>query len=454
MSYFSFDITRSGLFTAQKGLKVTQNNITNANTDGYAREQLVIGELAYNNKGSLDTQMGDGSMPLAVNRIVDEQFIKESRNQQGEVGYYGTMNSRLSEVESLFNETGDQSVSSLMKDFFNTWEEASKYPEDLAYRQTLIGKGSSLTNVINSISTQLRGIKDVSDQRIESSVGKVNELTKKIADINKKIIASPGVDANPLIDEQDRYLNELSKYVDINIQYDDKGISTISSGNGLLVSKTDAYTVKGIFDNDTQKWKLANNSGGMITPTKGSLAAEIEVRNNTINGYEDKLNTLVSTLINQVNTHHQTGYGLDGTTGVNFFDGTDAASVRISSAVENNPEKIGLSSANGKTGNSDIGKLIAALSDKPVLSGGTESLITYHQRMVFDMGTDLSNASLSEQMHENVLTQIESQKNEVQGVNIDEEMMNMMQFQHFYQANARTMQTLNSMYDSLLEVVK
>lgn len=452
MGFLNFDVTLSGLLTGQNALKVTQNNIANAHTDGYARQRLEIMQNGASSQYGLDAQIGLGAYGKEVTRIVDNYLVQSVREAQNRLGYHEEMKNSLTEIETIFNESGEQSITNMMSKMFDAFADASKYPENKAYRNVLLGNSKLLTDNMNLVSRQLNDMKRTVDANIETKMGRVNQLTDKIASINKKITENATENPNTLLDERDRYMNDLSKLIDVKYTKGNGNTIDVHANGVLLVSGYQSNPITGHYSKEKEEWMLSANNT-LLKPEGGEIKASIEFRNTILKGYETQLNTVSKTLITEMNKIHSAGFGLDNTTGIPFFVGTDASSMAINPDLVKNPEKIALSSKSGVVGNSDQGKLMAGLRDEKLGSLGNISVTEFHGAFVFDMATQLNVVSTNASIQTNVVDGLKEQRDNVQGVNLDEEMSNLMKFQRYYQSNAKMLGEINKTFQSLLDII-
>lgn len=452
MSFFNSNIANSGLFAAQKGLQVTQNNIANADTEGYARQRVETNQSTNSHGFGLSQQSGNGVVVKEITRIVDQYLINETRDQESKVGYYTSRENALSEIETVFNEHTDQSVTNRIMKFFNAWEEASKFPEDVAYRQSLIGEGKLLASSFNTISEKITDLKSVLDNRIENQLDKINDLTKKIQDINNKMNLTAVENPNSLLDERDRYIDELSSVINVDVIEGQNNNITLKVGGFSLLSNDERYELVGMYDKTNGEWTLGSGDV-VIRPKGGSIAADLEVRNVLLKNYETKMNSFIGSLITEVNNLHQAGYGLDDSTGNVFFTGLTGSNIKVDSLIEDNPQKIAMSSALATPGNTDIAKEIIDLKEQELVSLGNKTLTEYHNQFVFEMTSDLNFTKNNRETHENMLININEQRQNVQGINMDEEMSNLLKYQKFYQANSKVLKTLSDTFDQLMNII-
>jgi len=189
--------------------------------------------------------------------------------------------------------------------------------------------------------------------------------------------------------------------------------------------------------------------------SKGKLAACLEARDTTVGGYLDKLDSLAESLVEAVNEKHLEGYDMYGNIGGNFFDelGTDAAHMRVSTAITADRGKIAASTSVDSDGNN--ASAIAAIKDSLLtVGGGTTTLSDYYSALMARVGQDVkdSNSSLDHQTV--IMNQLESQRETVSGVSLDEEMMNLMKYQLGYNAAGRLAATVSALMDTLMSMME
>jgi flagellar hook-associated protein 1 FlgK len=450
----NFNTSLSGLLTSQKQMEIAQNNIANANTDGYARQRLEVSSNDALVGNGVESEIGSGVIANQVTRIKDEMLIGQVRSQQSQVGYYDNLSKTLQDVEVIFGDTDNNGLGNAITGFFNAWEEANKFPEEKSYRFALIGQAQALTNQLNTITTHLDETTANVDLQLDGKLTQVNSLTQKIARINEKIGNASTDNPNALFDERDRYLNELSQYVDITVLKDpnNPNLINVRSGGTYLVAGENASPIKKMEDSLTKEMILGVNNV-QYKPKEGSLLADINLKNDFLPRYEKQINDLASVLISKVNSYHSTGYGTDGSTGNNFFLGSDARTIKLNPLLETSTEKIAISSNATSPGNSGQGELIAGITDELLFNGGTVNLQSFYNGFVVDMATDLNNATDQTDVHQNVLTGLEATKQSIQGVSVDEEMTNLMQFQHFYTANSKMIKATDDTFRQLFELI-
>lgn len=233
------DIARQALFAHQSAIEVISNNIANANTEGYRRQELRLEEaLAIDYApGQLGTGVRAKEVIRHFNQFVEEQY--NTRASQREM--YSKLYEALQNVEILFKEGEDSGINQVLAKFFADWQELSQRPEDSSVRTALLGDTQNLINALYLTSSDLNNLKSQMDDFIDQDVDRVNEILKEIASINNQIAIheEPGKNnANELRDKRDALVRELAEKMDIN--YIDNGL-----GNVIITTKAGHTLVDG-----------------------------------------------------------------------------------------------------------------------------------------------------------------------------------------------------------------
>lgn len=450
---FSFNTSLSGLLANQKQMQVAQNNIANANTEGYARERLNLEAKDTLSGYGVEMEIGTGVMAKNVERITDQVLIDQVRNEGMQVGYYEEIERVLSNAEVVFGEGKEGSISDTMDKFFKSWEELSKFPEENSYRLTVLGEGERFVNKVKSVYNQMQDLKSDMDIEINNTIKEVNDLTYKIASINKQIGQQTSENPNALFDQRDMFIDQLSKLIDINVSTDltDERIVNVQTDGVFLVRGKDQKEISVMDDKENQQRYIVAN-GVTINPGMGELGAHVKLENEYIPKYIDKVNEWVMTLAEEVNNQHKAGYGTDNTTGIPFFTGTTAGNLSINSDLTKNIEKIAASSRADSPGNNENAKALGETRNAMAFNSGTVNIENFYNGIVLNMAVDLNMAKDNVIVHDNVMTGLESQRQSVQGVNIDEEMTNLLQFQQIYTANSKMIKAINDTFDQLFSI--
>ncbi|CAG1065604.1 Flagellar hook-associated protein 1 [uncultured bacterium] len=315
-----FDIAKTALLAHQKSLNVTSHNIANANTAGYTRQRVVLETMTPVNFGG--QFFGTGVDVKSVERVYDSFQTIQLRDASSGLSRFETRGQHLSGLESILNDFDGAGLSSRLDAFFNTAADVAANPSSYGERAALLSNARVLADTFNHAASNFEQNLSGVNSEIVHKVDKINGLASRIADFNGQISAVElsGTSANDLRDQRDLLLEELAGFVDINVTENDIGQVDVYVGGSFLVAanKTASLTVlPDSRDTDTPRLML---NGGTINDriTGGSLKGDLE----GIEYYKDardRINLLSASLVKEVNLQHEQGWGLDGSTGEDFF---------------------------------------------------------------------------------------------------------------------------------------
>jgi flagellar hook-associated protein 1 FlgK len=463
--YGLLTIGQSALLAQQKAIDITGNNIANVNTEGYSRQRL---NLVQNSPVQVDglTMSTGVSARQNIQRFYDEFVTSQINTENESLGRWEAQKSALEKVELMFDETSEYGISAAMSEFWNAWQELSNNPSGTVERTALLSSASYLTDIFNQTSESLTAFRSEIDTSVVDVVEQVNSIADKIAELNLKVteVEVTGHNANNYRDERDMLLKELSSLIDIQSFEDEQGqVSVVVGGSKTLVEKSTTWNLNTIDNGGVQDvfWESSNGTNINITTQieDGELKGWIETRDNLLPGYLSELNTMAATLVSSVNTIHNAGTTLDGTTttGVNFFDpaGTTAATIAVDSGVLGNTDLIAAADASeGVPGGNGAAIDIAELQNTTQAALGNATFDDFYSSLVGTIGNDVTTADFNYNHQTTMLNQLENQRQEISGVSLDEEMVNLVKFQHAYNAAAKLITTTDEMMQTVLGLVR
>ena len=328
-----FNIGLSGLETMDELLQVTGNNVANSQTPDYTREQANLSTVPT---GSVSTTgaAGNGVQVADVTRAYSSFVNAQVNAENSNVSYWNNYNTAITQVQDIFNEASSAGISPAITTFFTDWQNVAQNPQDDAQRTTLISDANSLSTSLNSAATSLNS---VSGQLLTSSqtlVSQVNTYTAQIATLNGELAGNPG--SLDLQDQRDALLSQLNGIVKVSSYQDPaSGTYSVIVGGAPLVEGTTSYNMSVAIDssNNMQFYVgVEPNAGTASNPegspgdpevtsfiTGGQLASNIDLRNTQIPKYMNQLNAFAVDLADITNYYQTQGYGLNGSTGTNFF---------------------------------------------------------------------------------------------------------------------------------------
>jgi flagellar hook-associated protein 1 len=455
----------SSLTTYRKAIDTTGHNLSNVHTPGYTRQRLEIESTAVNN--GTNGPIGTGAEGVRITRLQNE-FAE--RQIQVETSVEGSLSARhealqqaLTSLQESINRSGangtsTNGISQGLSDFFNAAQSLSTNPASIPDRQVLLQKAQELATKFNTVDGRLATLTGSLNEQIQSEVGKVNSLATEIANINAAIIseeALSGGHANDLRDSRQAKLEELSKLVKIEATEQPDGSMNIAVSGNLLVDGRDVVNVLETFTPiefdpaDGHLMVRLTGQADSLALTGGSIEGAISVREGQLATLRSQINTLAQTVISEVNLAHSSGFGLNGTTGANFFTGTNASDIAVNQALLREPSLLQVSAASGEAGDNTIARAIAELEDKTHAALDGQSFSGRQAQTVAWLGQEVANARSELQDQSTISQFIRQQRDAVSGVSVDEEMTNLVMFQKAFQASAK----LISMTDEMLATI-
>ncbi len=575
----TLNISKRGMFVQQKAIDVTSHNIANANTEGYSRQRAKIETTRPFGMPSIHNvaepgQLGTGAQISAIERIRDAFLDFQVRTELSTYSNYDTRYKFLYELESILNEPTDTGISSLMTEFYNSWNELAKHPESSYSRTVVAQKSKTLADALNHSYNQLNKLQSNAQELIKSNVFEINNILDQIDSLNQEIMAVKvaGKMPNDLMDKRDLLLDELSQK--FNIEIDKKayeGIDVKPGNDGLPMVKAienekDVYRLSYIdtigekqadgkvkityyqFGNkESDKFKreievdkltdddikslnecrvLWTDKDGNIVgkddknaavkdivdkggktdkdkimtacfkPKDGTLKGLMSIQND-VNSYIEQVNRLAKALAWSVNAIHTVGIDSADLNYRLFFvnkdavaDDTDinAGNITVNEDILKDVMLINAKKENA-SGESDNTRAlaIAALKDTYLMiqdiggTGGTainsrDDLINknggftadlmiksnvagikmdgYFKDTVDRLGVQSQQAKKTVKNKLDLLDSFNESRMSVSGVSLDEEVANLIQFQHAYQANAKIISTVDELLDVVINGLK
>jgi len=405
-------------------------------------------------------QVGTGVTVSGIERVYDRYVTDQIRNENQALGRWQAEKSALEQVEVVFDETSGYGLNASMGEFWNAWQDLANNPSGQTERQMLLGAGEALAANFQQGYNDLTDIQAELDNNIAQTVSDINVKAGQIAELNQKIaqIESSGGTANDYRDERDLVVKELSGMIDITASDQDNGSINIKLGDGNLLvdnfTSNDLTTVTNASGFRDVAWASSPTVSINGSISGGNLKGWLEVRDVTIPGYKNDLETLVNGMALAVNTAHENGYDLDGVAGEAFFEGTLADNdFGVSSAISADVNKIAASgTALGVPGDNNNAIAIANIQHSLTMSGSTATFDDFYNAIVSGVGFDVQAATSSYNHQDSLVTYLENYRESISGVSLDEEMINMLQFETAYEAAAKLINTVDKMLEVLMSI--
>ena len=457
--------------TQMTGIDVSGQNLANVNTQGYSRQTVDI-QTSPDIATSIGME-GTGSTAVAIQQAVNSLLNNQIVTQQSSNGYWTAQQSALQSAQTSLNEflngtagtssssssTSDTGLSGQLTGLFNAFQAVATSPTSIADRQSLISQAQTLASTFNQVDSQLSATRTSLNTSLTNNVTSANSLLSGIAQLNGQIAAAEfsGGTPNDLLDERQQDLQNLSQLTSIQTSAQANGAVDVSIGGQTLVTGDQVADTLQTYDasgNGSGQLLVQTATGGVdLTLTGGSMQGTIDARDGELAGMQNQINSLASGLITGINSNGQggynSGYSLTGTTGADFFTGTDASNIAVNSSLVNDPSLLQASASPTATGDGSVALQIANLASSTQASLNNETFGNYYDATVAGLGDALQTANTQVTNETAVSNMLSTQQSTVSGVNIDQEMTNLMGFQRAYEASAQLVTTINEMMQTV-----
>ncbi|MGD6817067.1 flagellar hook-associated protein FlgK [Metabacillus sp. 113a] len=495
-TFAGLEISKRGMSAQQSALYTTGHNISNANTPGYTRQRVSFEATQPFPYPGLENpaiagQLGTGVEAATVERVRDSFLDVQFRGENTKTGYYNARAQALEKMEEIMNEPSETGLSKTLDRFWQSLQDLAANPTNSGARSVVKERGTAVAETFKYLSTSLKQVQEDMKSELDLSAKQVQSLAAQLGNINKQIseIEPHGYLPNDLYDERDRIIDELSTLVPIKV-----GEPKKSGGNALPIAEgmavieivgKDGASLGKLVDGTSASTVAVNYQDGLVSgiSLNGAAINLTELQNTgkiqglaNTHGYIDNgaekgvytemlndLDSLAESFAAEFNKVHSDGYNLkhfetppkaDGT-GVDFFTYTGgkgaAESLQLSAKIMESPDYIAASSkASGQIGNGDNAIALGEVKNGTIsINGKSTTIQNYYEGMIGNMAVQAQEANRMLSNSTILKDSVELRRQSVSAVSLDEEMTNMIQFQHAYNASARMI----SMQDELLDTI-
>lgn len=527
----------SGLRASESALQTTAHNLTNVNTPGYVRQQVLFKDSKYLHIGSSATSrmsVGLGVDVSSIRQVRDIFLDKAYRDEGGRMGFYSAQYGAVSEIETMFGEMEGESFSKILDDLWVSLGELSKHPDGLETRASFTQNAVLFVEKANLISDQLSMYQLNLNTEIRDKVNRINTIGSEVSRLNNEIIKYEvsGGHANDYRDQRNLLMDELSAYANVSYKEDLQGNVLVSLENvpfvviggynklGLASSEPKSLLMQPYWPHlssptfNQPLFNLENPTGPQFDNDKGELKGmlmargtrradytdlanlatyEAEIKDSVIMRTQAQFDQLVHGIVTMINNivapntvppgprqldTANAPYGLDGTQGTEIFvrknmsryDGLgnyneedpanwyslySAGNIEVNRTVLADYNKINLSVNPLVDGdNSVVAEMLRQWQTEfAVLEPGTTGALNfrnYYNGLIGNLG-NFGNIAKSQMTNQRLMvTQIDNQRSRITGVSSDEELGNMLKYQHAYNAAARVVTTVDSMIEKIV----
>jgi flagellar hook-associated protein 1 FlgK len=458
-SLFSSLTSAARALDAQRfGLDVTGQNIANVNTPGYSRRVIDMAAVPPESNRTAGRGVDVVAVRSARDLLIERRLQQEVPAERRE----GALADVLGVVEVALGKPGE-SIDGALDRFFDAFAALSQSPSSSVARQEVLLQAESLADSFRDMAERLAISQRDTDGQVVSATQDINQLASQIAKINETI-ARTGESAGGILtlqDEQSVLVRQLSEMVDIDVlQRADGGVDiTIGNGRALVIGENDYQLQASVVAGANHVFSAGVDVTAELSA--GKIGGLLYARDVLLPGYQADLDTLAYEVANNVNALHAAGVGGDGLTGRNLFTFTPAivgsagaaGAIGVDPAVAGNPNFVAAAGPGAPVGDNATARDIAALRHAKVV-GGTATLHDTWGQLVYRVGRDSQTAKNEQHSREEIVTQVDALRDQVSGVSLDEEAVNLVKFQKAYEANARFFRAIDSTLDTLLGILR
>ncbi|CAE6917655.1 flagellar hook-associated protein FlgK [Vibrio sp. B1FLJ16] len=451
-----FDIGLSGLKSNSLALTVTAQNTANVNNAAYSRQVVDQSAVIYGGQGSF--VIGSGVQVDSIRRVADTAVIESLRLSHESYGYASTYSYGMDSIEGILGADG-LNITSGLNEFFAAIDEASVTPESVVLRQQVINAAGGLASQFGDIISQMEKAQSELSSQYSQMTDSVNMGLANVAELNSAIKSAQALGQNTsgLKDSLDKELQNLSGMIGIHTVNQPDGTIDISLSNGQpLVIGDEAATLSLAQGNGSYGTALNLEFAGQTSPVYaklgGQMGAIVDVMANEFEPIKSTLDDMAAAFADQVNGILEAGYDLNGTSpGAPLFTYNPDDPAASLSITDIKPEELALSS-DGSIGNGDILTQLSGLSSTPLGEGSVANVSMYdaYSQMIGGVGVSSLKATSDKDTALSTLTEAQTARNNISGVNSDEEAANLMMYINAYEANMKVISTANQMFQTVL----
>lgn len=269
----SIYVGTSGLQTSNNALNTAAHNLSNIETAGYTRQQILQGNKFYNTIGNAsisDMQVGIGVDYTKCRQVRDEFLDASYRKENGRNSFYDICSESTGEIETILGEMEGASFKESLEKLWTAVEELQKDPSSSITQGVFVSTCSQFLERASAVSQGLNNYQQNLNSRVSGMVDDINSITDQIHDLNEKIQKNEiGVEeANDYRDQRNYLVDKLSSLISIKtVENADGGVEIYAEGQPLLIGDTVSHL------------QVTENTDGFYNVTWGPMYDYQEVFN-------------------------------------------------------------------------------------------------------------------------------------------------------------------------------
>lgn len=466
MGNLGIDIAGSALTAQQAAMDAVAQNLSNASTPGYVAESAVLTV----NPASAGDGVGSGVRVSGISQPADQLAQVANQQAQGALSQATALQQVLSQVQDAFPTGSGTGISSQLASFWSAWDDITQDPSSAAPYTQVVDLAQGLVTSLHEASNQITQAHASTQQQLDDVVTNANSLLGQVAGLNNQIleVGASGGSTSQLVDQQNALVDQLASDLGATTSTSANGTLNVIVGGTALVQGTTADQLATGSDPTTGATTVLAVTGSgsagasvALSVTSGAAAGLLGAVNTYLPGYQSQLDSVAQALASSVDTQLAAGYTTSGTSGDPLFvasgnassspSGVTAATISVNPSVVANPQgTLAVSSTASMPGASNNGANAQAMAELGSSGTGPDQAFT---NFIQRIGTDVQSANSQVSAQTSVSNAVNQNLQEIGGVNTNEQMVNMLNYQQTYQAAAQVVSSINLAVQSLLSAV-
>jgi flagellar hook-associated protein 1 FlgK len=435
-------IGASGLKAYSRAMSTIGDNIANAQTPGYARRRLALSEMASGTESALvGRNVSPGGVTISgISRSVDKWLIDDARVSESDATRAATRLSWMNRAEDALSDDSNGISTNLTK-LFTTADKLTADPNNRTLRAEFLQTAKDIATGFQGTAKELASMSEGISGAAGTAVGELNTNLDALERINDGLRkARPGsTNEASLLDERDRLVDQISTQMPVSASYDDRGTVTLRaapSGDTLVGNATVTHVAVATAADGRLTFSVG---GAAVDPNSGNLAGLSQAADHVAD-QRAGLDAAATQFAGQLNAAHQAGTDANGNAGQPLFAGTSAATLTATSLT---PDQVAAANASGSNGNMlSIGAMRGANDPEAAWSG-----------RLAEQAQATASARAQESAAWTRADGAAAARDNVSGVDLDQEAADLLRFQQAYSAAARTIQVARETMQALLSAI-
>ncbi|MEN9359450.1 MAG: flagellar hook-associated protein 1 [Verrucomicrobiota bacterium] len=452
-------IGESSLLTRQVQLRTVGNNVANSDRTGYHRQTATLDENIPLNTSKL--QLGSGVHVQNVVRSFDVALEGNLRTSIMEGGYQEQYERYLGMTEAAVSSDGASPLTGAISELAASLQSLSNNPESEVHRSTFLAGAERVASAFNLQHSLLLDVRDgiatsASAGALPDQVVEANTLASRIADLNDRITRlelgfwqNNNQLANELRDDRDRAVSDLAKLINITVtEQQDRSYTVQINGRDFVTGATVADNLQADVTGNVAALQWASDSAD-VGQDLGEMSGLVDAYN-YIQGKITETDAFAAEFATILNTQHAAGFDKNGASGLPIFDTTVPGEMKVLIS-----DGSLVAAADNSSNAGDGGNALAMWKalQTPSAALGNDAPVDRADRIVDNIAVDRARAQANLDTATSTQKMFQSIIDERSGVNVEQEMTNMLEYQRAFQSSAKFVSIVDQMMQTVIGMI-